>query len=94
MKRTVINIEYEKGSPPDIEIYGRQLTSVTERAIFYIVLVLLVLGAMWAIFYVLFPIIWFVLKLFFSLIGIGFFIIGVILVVAMIFGLFKWRSRN
>lgn len=94
MKRTIINIEYEKGFPPDIEVYGKPLTSVTERAIFYIVVVLLAIGALWAVFYVLFPVIWFVLKLFFSIIGIGFFIIGIILVVAIIFALFKWRSSN
>jgi hypothetical protein len=91
MRRTIIKIEHEKGLPPDIEINGRQLTSLTERVLFYISLVLLALGAVWAIFYVLFPIIWFMLKLFFSILGIGFFILGLVLVVAIIFGLFKWR---
>jgi hypothetical protein len=94
MKRTIIKIEHEKGFPPDIEINGRQLTSLTERVLFYITLGLLALGAGWAIFYVVFPVIWFVLKLFFSILGIGFFILGLILVVAIIFALFKWRSGN
>ncbi|MCP4375711.1 MAG: hypothetical protein GY794_05990, partial [bacterium] len=75
MKKTIIKVEHEKGSPPDIEINGKRLTSVTERVIFYVIVVLLALGAVWAIFYVLFPLAWFVLKLLLSIIGFGFIVI-------------------
>ncbi len=91
MKRTIIKIEYEKGFPLEIEVYGKQLTNVTERSIFYIVVTLLALGAVWAIFYVLLPLIWFVLKLLFSIIGYGFIILGLFLVAAVVFLLLKWK---
>ncbi len=91
MKRTIIKLEFEKGSPLDIEINGRQLTGVAERAIFYVAAVLLALGAGWAIFNVVLPLIWIVVKFIFSIIGLGLMVLGVIFVVAVIFGLFKWK---
>ena len=91
MKKTIIKIEYEKGLPPEIEINGKQLTSATERVVFYIIVVLLALGAVWAVIYVLVPLIWFVLKLLFSIIGFGFIIVGLVLVVAIVFGIYKWQ---
>jgi hypothetical protein len=91
MKKTLIKIEYEKGTPPEIEINGKPLISVTERAVFYIILVLLTLGSVWAIFYILLPLIGLVLKLLFSIIGLGFIILGLVLVVAIVFGILKWQ---
>jgi hypothetical protein len=91
MKKTLIKIEYDKGSPPEIEINGKPLTSATERAVFYIISVLLALGAVWAIFYVLLPLIGWVLKLLFSIIGLGFIILGLVLVVAIVLGILKWQ---
>lgn len=94
MKRTIIKVEHEKGFPLEIQINGRLLTSLTERVLFYIALVLLAVGALWAVLYVLLPIIWFVIKLVFSIIGIGFFILGFGLVIAVIFGFYKWGYKN
>lgn len=98
MKQTLIKIDYEKGSPLDIEVNGKTLASTTERAIFYLVAVLLMLGAGWAIFNILLPLIWFVFKLLFSLVGLGLIILGVIAAAAIIFGIVKWkrgeRNRN
>jgi hypothetical protein len=91
MKKTLIKIEYEKGLPPEIEINGKPLISATERAVFYIILVLFTLGAVWAIFYILLPLIALVLKLLFSIIGLGFIILGLVLVVAIVFGILKWQ---
>ena len=91
MKRTIIKLESEKGFPLDIEINGRQLTGVAERAIFYVVVVLLALGAGWVIFNIVLPFIWIILKLIVSIISYGFIFLGVILVMAVIFGLFKWK---
>jgi hypothetical protein len=91
MKKTLIKIEYEKGSPPEIEINGRPLTSVAERAVFYIISILLALGAGWAIFYILLPLIGLVLKLLFSIIGWGFIMLGLVLVAAIVLGLLKWQ---
>ena len=91
MKKTIIKIEHETGSPLDIEINGKQLTSVIERAFFYVTVVLLALGAVWAIFYVFFPLVWFVLKLSLSVLGFGFIVIVLILVVAFVIGLLKWH---
>ena len=92
MKRTIIKLEFEKGSPLDIEINGRQLTGLAERSIFYVAAVLLALGAGWAIINVLLPLLWIVLKFLLSIIGIGFIVVGLIIVVAFVFGLLKWRS--
>lgn len=94
MKKTIIKIEHEKGSPPDIEVIGKRLTGIAERAVFYLIVVLLVFGAVWATFYVLFPIAWFVLTLLLSIIGLGFLVIALIVVVAIVIGLFKWRSGS
>jgi hypothetical protein len=91
MKKTLIKIDYEKGTPPEIEINGRRLTGATERAIFYIISALLALGAVWVIFYVLLPLIGLVLKLLFSIIGLGFIILGLVLVAAIVLGLLKWQ---
>jgi ABC-type antimicrobial peptide transport system permease subunit len=98
MKLTLIKIDYEKGSPLDIEINGNTLTGTAERAIFYLVAALVALGAGWAIFNILLPLIWFIFKLLFSIIGFGLIILGVIAAAAIIFGIFKWkrgeRNRN
>ena len=91
MKKNLIKIEYEKGAPPEIEINGRRLTGATERTVFYIISVLIALGAVWAIFYVLLPLIGLVLKLLFSIIGLGFIILGLVLVAAIVLGLLKWQ---
>ena len=92
MKRTIIKLEFEKGSPLDIEINGRQLTGIIERSVFYVAAVLLALGAGWAIINVLLPLVWIFLKFLLSIIGIGFIVLGLIIVVAFVFGLIKWRS--
>ncbi len=92
MKRTIIKLEFEKGSPLDIEINGRQLIGIIERSVFYVAAVLLALGAGWAIINVLLPLVWIFLKFLLSIIGIGFIVLGLIIVVAFVFGLIKWRS--
>ena len=92
MKKTIIKVEYERGSPPDIEINGKQLSNVAERVVFYTIVGLLVVGAVWATVNVVFPLVWFLLTLLLSIIGLGFLVIALIVVLAIVIGLFRWRS--
>ena len=94
MKKTIIKVDYENGAPLDIEIYGKRLSSVPERAVFYLVVMLLIAGAVWATFNVLFPLVWFVLKLLLSIIGFGFIVITLVAAVVILFGLHRWWSKR
>ena len=86
MKKTIIKIESEKGSPPDIEINGKRLTGTNERVIFYAAVVLISLGILWLTIYVLLPILGIVLGLVFALIGVGIIFLGLVLAAAIIAG--------
>ncbi len=94
MKRTIIKIEFEEGFPLDIEVNGKELATVTERAVFYVVLVLFALGGGWLVLYILFPLVWFVLKLLFSIVSFGFILLGVILTVVIVIALIKWQFNT
>lgn len=86
MRKTIIKIESEEGSPPDIEINGKRLTGSVERVTFYAAIVLLALGILWLTIYVLLPILGIVLGLVFALIGVGIIFVGLILAAAIITG--------
>ncbi len=94
MKKTIIKVGYENGAPLDIEIYGKRLSSVSQRAVFYLVVTLLIVGAVWATFNVLFPLVWFVLKLLLSIIGFGFIVITLVAAAVILIGILRWRSGS
>ncbi|MEN8129344.1 MAG: hypothetical protein ABFS45_03955 [Pseudomonadota bacterium] len=90
MKRTLIKIETDTGTPPIIEVNGKLLTSAIERAVFYAAAVLLGLGIILITVYIILPLIGIVVGLIFALIGVGIIVLGLILALAIIAGLLEW----
>lgn len=84
MKKALLKIEAEDHKPLEITINGRPISHPLEKAAFFGAVVLLALGAILLAIFVLLPLFGIAVGFLFSLLGIAFVILGLVLAIFII----------